>query len=157
MIVYHVMLRENAKNYKIGDTIKNNKNRDISAMPEKKRETEELYEEVRKRDFNGLPSRLSGLFVFESKEDAEEYIKYLNAHKESPKNYSIFELDVYAPVYWFNMDEFTISAACGSKESKAKKYWNGGTTVYSTIKKIFPEDLIEGITQSDAVIKQLLV
>ena len=76
MKVYHV-IREDKPQYEVGDVIVSpfEYKRDFSFWKPYKRQAEELLEKERLNNFPFLPSRYDSLFVAETSEQAEEWIR----------------------------------------------------------------------------------
>lgn len=105
MKVYHVV-QEEKKQYEVGDEVKSpfKNNRDFSNWKPYKQQAEDLLEKERLNDFPTLPSRYNSLFVAETPEQAEEWVrnKYRNG-----ATYYLYELELitgeifYSDTDWF--------------------------------------------------------
>lgn len=105
MIVYHV-IREDKPQYEVGETIISpfKSKRDFYKWKPYKQEAEKLLEEERLNTFPHLPSRYNSLFVAETLEDVENWIR--NKYREGAIYY-MYELKVisgnifYTDTDWF--------------------------------------------------------
>ena len=105
MKVYHV-IREDKPQYEVGDVIVSpfENKRDFSFWKPYKQQAEELLEKERLNNFPFLPSRYDSLFVAETPEQTEEWIR--NKYRTGA-TYYFYELEIvsgnifYSDTDWF--------------------------------------------------------
>lgn len=104
-MVFHV-IREDKPQYDVGQTISSpfDKQRDFSHWKSYKQEAENLLERERSVNFPNLPSRYDSLFVADSVENLENWIR--NKYRDGGVFY-IYELElVDGDVFYFDTDWF---------------------------------------------------
>lgn len=105
MKVYHV-IHEDKPQYEVGDVIVSpfEKKRDLSHWKQYKQQAEKLLEEERLKNYPLLPSRYDSLFVAETPDDTEEWIrnKYRNG-----ATYYLYEFELQAgEIFYSDTDWF---------------------------------------------------
>ncbi|MBM7329475.1 DUF2441 domain-containing protein [Agrobacterium sp. S2] len=85
---------------------------------------EEVFEAVRAKSYPHRPSRINGLYCFNSRQDAERaYIEWFNgANKE------LVELSIAEDAVIHTADSRLLNAAENEWEDKANLYWAGAST-----------------------------
>lgn len=147
MKVYHVIESTKAANFFKGDFLgRREVSRHFSDL--KKYNVEKIFEEVRSTQYPLYPSRLDALFVFPNIEMAYTYMSKLES------DHIILVLDIISPIYWFDMDIFTIAGPMSDQtiQKEAERYWAGGKVMYEDVKVKHEPAIIEGLTYGEAKI-----